>query len=265
MFCGNYRFHAGRVPPVRAPDHEGLYDLLYVQLLGGFAEKRAGSRRGWSRRPTAAPDSVPLALAPWREPLACAVHALEVIEVPERVTILGGGSLGCMLAALVAARGTEPLLLDPHPERLAVAERFGARTALATFRTSSRRRSRPRGPRDRGRRSPRGVGARRADGRARRHREPVRRLRARQRLHRAHRPRALRGGHAPWAPITTPRATSPARSTSSPPANTHGPGLDRPHDRSREGDCSRRLAKAPAAFFPQPPVRLVRAAQCESR
>ena len=48
--------------------------------------------------------------------------------MPESVTILGAGSLGCMLAALL----DDPLVLDPHPERLAVAERFGARTALAT-------------------------------------------------------------------------------------------------------------------------------------
>ncbi len=75
---------------------------------------------------------IPLAVAPLAEPLACAVHALAVVELPERTTILGAGSLGCMLAALASTRGIRPLVLDPHPERLALAERFGARTARAT-------------------------------------------------------------------------------------------------------------------------------------
>jgi L-iditol 2-dehydrogenase len=103
-------------------------DLLY--LTGGFAEKILVPER--VVRTNLHRTDLPLALAPLAEPLACAVHALDVVEVPETVTILGAGSLGCMLAALVAARGVAPLVLDPHPERLAVAERFGARTALAT-------------------------------------------------------------------------------------------------------------------------------------
>jgi L-iditol 2-dehydrogenase len=100
-------------------------DLLY--LTGGFAERILVPERVVRTNLHRLPAGVPLALAPLAEPLACAVHALDM-PIPETVTILGAGSLGCMLAALVE----DPLVLDPHPERLRVAERFGARTALAT-------------------------------------------------------------------------------------------------------------------------------------
>jgi L-iditol 2-dehydrogenase len=106
-------------------------DLLYV--LGGFAEKVLLPERVVRKNLHRIPEGVPLSLAPIAEPLACAVHALDVVEVPERVTILGGGSLGLMLSALVASAGGSPTVLDPHPERLELAKRFGAaRTIIAT-------------------------------------------------------------------------------------------------------------------------------------
>jgi L-iditol 2-dehydrogenase len=106
-------------------------DLLYV--LGGFAEKLLVPARVVEKNLHPLPVGVPLALAPLAEPLACAVHALDVVTVDGPVAILGAGSLGLMLTALVADAGGEPLVLDPHPERLAAARRFGAaHTILAT-------------------------------------------------------------------------------------------------------------------------------------
>ena len=74
------------------------------------------------------PDGLPLELAPLAEPLACAVHALDAVEIQpgDPVAILGGGSLGLMLCGLAASAGGAPIVLDPHEERLAGAERFGA-------------------------------------------------------------------------------------------------------------------------------------------
>ena len=40
--------------------------------------------------------------------------------------MLGAGSLGLMQCALLASAGAEPIVLDPHPERLAAARSFGA-------------------------------------------------------------------------------------------------------------------------------------------
>jgi L-iditol 2-dehydrogenase len=78
------------------------------------------------------PAGVPLTLAPLAEPLACAVHALDAVELApdDSVAILGAGSLGRMLCALAASAGARPIVLDPHPERLAASERFGAAATL---------------------------------------------------------------------------------------------------------------------------------------
>jgi L-iditol 2-dehydrogenase len=96
-------------------------DLLY--LLGGFAEKLLVPERVVRTNLHPLPDGVPLKLAPLAEPLACAVHALEAVELRpgDGVAILGGGSLGLMLCGLAASAGGAPIVLDPHPERLATA------------------------------------------------------------------------------------------------------------------------------------------------
>jgi L-iditol 2-dehydrogenase len=108
-------------------------DLLY--LLGGFAEKLLVPERVVRRNLHRLPPGLPLALAPLAEPLACAVHALDVVSIRrgDPVAILGAGSLGLMLCALAARAGGAPIVLDPHQERLADAVRFGAAaTVLAT-------------------------------------------------------------------------------------------------------------------------------------
>ena len=173
-------------------------DLLYV--LGGFAEQllvpaRVAEKnlhplpRGRAARAGAAGRAARLRgpCPRRREPS------------PGRSRSSAAGSLGLMLAALVADAGGEPVVLDPHPERLAAARRFGAAHTIQATRgpaTSPRRANTGAGPRDRGRRPAGGLGARRPDGRARRHGQPVRRLRPRQHVHRPDRARALRGGHA---------------------------------------------------------------------
>jgi len=99
-------------------------DLLY--LLGGFGERLLVPKRVVRRNVHRLPEGLGLRLAPLAEPLACAVHALDACELGESVAILGAGSLGLMLCALAASAGARPIVLDPHPERLAAAERFGA-------------------------------------------------------------------------------------------------------------------------------------------
>jgi L-iditol 2-dehydrogenase len=109
-------------------------NLLY--LLGGFAEKLLVPERVVRANLHPLPAGVPLALAPLAEPLGCAVHALSAAPVPEGgpVAILGAGSLGVMLCGLAASAGAEPIVLDPHPERLALAARFGAASTVAAAR-----------------------------------------------------------------------------------------------------------------------------------
>jgi L-iditol 2-dehydrogenase len=123
VFCGNSA-PCGVCRQCRRGRESLCEDLLY--LLGGFAEKLLVPERVVAKNLHRLPDGVSLPLAPLAEPLACAVHALDVVTVDGPVAILGGGSLGLMLTALVADAGGEPIVLDPHPERLAAARRFGA-------------------------------------------------------------------------------------------------------------------------------------------
>jgi L-iditol 2-dehydrogenase len=93
-------------------------------VLGGFAERIAA--------PAAAlhgvPDGLDPAGAAMAEPLAAAVHAVarSGAQAGADVAVLGGGTMGLMLARLLVLRGCDVTLADRHPERRAQARAFGA-------------------------------------------------------------------------------------------------------------------------------------------
>jgi len=93
-------------------------------VLGGFAERIAA--------PAAAlhvvPEGLPLAGAAMAEPLAACVHALaRAHRAPAGPAgVLGGGTIGLMLARLLVLEGREVALADRHPERRAQAAALGA-------------------------------------------------------------------------------------------------------------------------------------------
>lgn len=107
-------------------------DMTWV--LGGFAERIAA--------PEAAlhplPPSLDFAVAAVAEPLAACVHAVARGTDAEDCAILGGGTMGLMLARLLVIEGRTVTLVDRHPERraqaiaagAAAAERFDRRHAL---------------------------------------------------------------------------------------------------------------------------------------
>jgi L-iditol 2-dehydrogenase len=94
-------------------------------VIGGFAEKIAA--------PAAAlhsvPDELEAAGAAMAEPLAAAVHAVarSCARPGMDAAVLGGGTMGLMLARLLVLEGCEVTLADRHPERQAQAQAFGAR------------------------------------------------------------------------------------------------------------------------------------------
>ena len=100
-------------------------------VLGGFAEQIAA--------PTAAlhsvPDGLEAAGAAMAEPLAAAVHAVARAGSAARegasAAVLGGGTMGLMLARLLVLRGCDVTLADRHEERRAQARALGARTVAA--------------------------------------------------------------------------------------------------------------------------------------
>jgi L-iditol 2-dehydrogenase len=94
-------------------------------VLGGFAERITA--------PVAAlhplPEDLPFEAAAMAEPLAAVVHALSRGSDAADVGVLGGGSVGLMLAGLLAREGRSVLVADRHGERRAQALELGARAA----------------------------------------------------------------------------------------------------------------------------------------
>jgi L-iditol 2-dehydrogenase len=91
-------------------------------VFGGFAE-RLGA-------PAAAlhpiPDGLPFAAAAMAEPLAACVHAVGRGTREHEVVVLGGGTIGLMLARLLVLDGRDVAVVDRHAERRAQADELGA-------------------------------------------------------------------------------------------------------------------------------------------
>jgi len=92
-------------------------------VLGGFAERMAAPAAALH----AVPDGLEAAGAAMAEPLAAAVHAVARAGDGADAAILGGGTMGLMLARLLVLQGRDVTLCDRHPERRAQAQALGAR------------------------------------------------------------------------------------------------------------------------------------------
>jgi L-iditol 2-dehydrogenase len=108
---------AGRAAICRAP----------TWVLGGFAERIAAPPAALH----AIPDDLDFAGAAMAEPLAACVHAMARGTDAADVAVLGGGTIGLMLARLLVLDGRDVLVCDRHPERRAQAQSLGARAADA--------------------------------------------------------------------------------------------------------------------------------------
>jgi L-iditol 2-dehydrogenase len=113
--CGPCR--AGRAAICRAP----------TWVLGGFAERIAAPAAALH----AIPDGLDFAGAAMAEPLAACVHAVGRGSGASDAAVLGGGTIGLMLARLLVLDGRDVLVCDRHPERRAQAQALGARSAEA--------------------------------------------------------------------------------------------------------------------------------------
>ena len=79
-------------------------------------------------------ESVPASLAAIAEPLACVVHGVQrtAVQPGESALVFGGGSIGCMFAALLSTAGAYPtVVLEPEARRRKIALQCGADHALS--------------------------------------------------------------------------------------------------------------------------------------
>ena len=113
----------------------GKYWMCEKHDIFGFQRGVAeGGMADYMRLPANArvhiiPAEMPLQDAAIIEPLACAIHTVERADpqLADVVVIAGAGPLGLMMAQVTALRTPKLLVvIDPVPERLALARRFGA-------------------------------------------------------------------------------------------------------------------------------------------
>ena len=116
----------GTCPPCCAGRPQVCRAMRWV--LGGFAERIAAPAAALH----AIPDGLDLPGAAMPEPLAACVHAVaragrsDAADAGD-VAVLGGGTMGLMIARLLVLEGRDVTLCDRHPERRAQAEALGAR------------------------------------------------------------------------------------------------------------------------------------------
>ncbi len=69
------------------------------------------------------------------EPLACAIHAVDVmrVEADERVAIIGAGNMSLLLIMALAQRGAHITVIGRSPARLALAARAGAHATVSAL------------------------------------------------------------------------------------------------------------------------------------
>jgi L-iditol 2-dehydrogenase len=106
-------------------------------LLGGFAEELVVPPSVASVNVHRLPAGLPMDRAPMAEPLACALLAVDrAAPAPgSTVIVMGAGSIGLFLSAALRIRGCDPVVLDPHNDRLDLASHFGAASCVRVTRT----------------------------------------------------------------------------------------------------------------------------------
>jgi len=120
LACGGCR-------PCRAGRPQLCRAMTWV--LGGFAELIAAPAAALH----AVPDGLDFAGAAMAEPLAACVHAVARADGADAAdaAVLGGGTMGLMIARLLVLAGRDVTVCDRHPERRAQAEALGARAVAA--------------------------------------------------------------------------------------------------------------------------------------
>lgn len=92
--------------------------------LGGFGEYIAVH----SSQLFPVPEELPLQEAAFCEPVACCIRSLKKVNLTlaEDLLVVGAGPMGLLHLQVALCMGTRVFMADPLPERLKMAEKFGA-------------------------------------------------------------------------------------------------------------------------------------------
>lgn len=111
----------------------GRYNLCpYQYTIGGYREHDGGYAdyvRVPANRVVPLPDEMSFEVGVMVEPVACAMHALDVADIRsgDTVLIIGAGTIGLLIAQAVRMAGAETVVVtDIVPERLELAKQLGA-------------------------------------------------------------------------------------------------------------------------------------------
>lgn len=107
----------------------GRTTLGIMRRDGAFAEYLALPARNLLEVPAGVPDRV----AVFTEPVAAAFEILEQLHLApgERVTVLGDGKLGLLVAQVLARTGADLLAVGRHADKLGMLSELGIRTRLS--------------------------------------------------------------------------------------------------------------------------------------
>lgn len=101
------------------------FGSLGHNINGGFAEYVVVKKE----KVFLIPDTMDFDTACMTEPVACCIHAMDRLNVQfgETVVVVGGGPNGQILSQMLChSNAGKVLLIDRHPEKLALAEKYGA-------------------------------------------------------------------------------------------------------------------------------------------
>ncbi len=110
--------------------HRGLFQhcetLFDDMVIGTYADYVRIPARVVRTNLFLRPPEIPETVAPLIEPLASALHGIQVLRPwQERVLVIGSGPLGILLAFALEAEGNEVTLLGRNPQRNAIARQIG--------------------------------------------------------------------------------------------------------------------------------------------
>ncbi len=117
--------------PCRGGRENLCRDLHY--LNGAFAEFVRVPARFVERNTHLIPAGLSFAKAALTEPLGCVLHGIDACDLerqgaggPAEIVVFGGGPIGLLFVAALAADGHRVILADPNPGRLEMGARLGA-------------------------------------------------------------------------------------------------------------------------------------------